>query len=355
MFGRIRQGIERLRRQAENIAQIRQSIADIAASQEARARAEADRAEQGQTIRELAGRIEILQREQRAILRRLSLPPAALWRGRPPVLSAGQTWGVFPNGALCRQDSFEQPYFSYWTTKLHLALNYHRKTWEFVFIAQALEERGVLAPGARGLGFGVGEETLPACLADMGCRIVGTDMAAGEAQEKGWIDTHEHAAGKEALRRSSICADAVFDANVDFQTCDMNAIPDTLRDFDFCWSACALEHLGSIELGLRFILNSVDCLKPGGWAVHTTEFNLDSNDDTVDNEGTVLFRRRDFEDLAERLARKGCVLAPIDYDPGHGPMDRYVDLPPYLVEPHLKLALAGYATTSVGLIIHKPA
>ena len=34
--------------------------------------------------------------------------------------------------------------------------------------------------------------------------------------------------------------------------------------FDFVWSACAFEHLGSILNGLEFVVNSVKCLKPGG-------------------------------------------------------------------------------------------
>ena len=341
MFGWVRKKTETSREQSPDCAKSPSHEADFEALRHA--------------IGDLSRQLQAGLREQRTVLKRLSLPPVDLWLGRPFQGPGAEQYGVFPYSTLCRQESFEAPYFIYWTRKLALFLNYHRKTWEFVFIGQALAERGVLVPGARGLGFGVGEETLPACLAAMGCEIVGTDMSVSQAQTAGWIATSEHAAGKEALRRPGICPDDVFDANVSFQICDMNAIPQNLTGFDFCWSACALEHLGSIEHGLQFILNSVDCLKPGGWAIHTTEFNLDSNDDTVDNTGTVLFRRRDFEALAARLAEKGCELAPFDYNPGQGPMDRYVDLPPYLVEPHLKLALEGYATTSVGLIIHKTA
>jgi hypothetical protein len=313
----------------------------------------ADSAAQRETLKALSDQLEIFGREQRTALKHVTLPPPELWLGRPPQIEGSPSTAAFPYSTLCRQESFEEPYFSYWTRQMGLVLNYHRKTWEFVFIAQVLQERGVLGSRARGLGFGVGEEALPACFAAMGCQIVGTDMSVNAAQTAGWISTNEHAAGKEAMRRPAICPNELFDANVDFQTCDMNAIPAELNGFNFCWSACALEHLGSIELGLQFILNSVDCLKPDGWAVHTTEFNLDSNSDTVDNANTVLFRRRDFEELEARLAEKGCWLTPFDYNPGYGPIDRYIDLPPYLVEPHLKLALEGYATTSVGLIIHK--
>jgi len=61
----------------------------------------------------------------------------------------------------------------------------------------------------------------------------------------------------------------------------MNAAPSDLSDFDFCWSASAFEHFGSIDQGLAFIERIIECLKPGGRAVHTTELNVSSNDDTV--------------------------------------------------------------------------
>jgi hypothetical protein len=133
----------------------------------------------------------------------------------------------------------------------------------------------------------------------------------------------------------------------------MNEIPGHLTDFDFCWSSCALEHLGSIEHGLKFIERSLDCLKPGGWAVHTTEYNLSSNTHTLQSGGTVLFRQCDMEALTERLTAKGHKVAPFDLEPGLAPIDRYIDVPPYRVQPHLKLALEGYATTSIGVIVQR--
>ena len=140
-----------------------------------------------------------------------------------------------------------------------------------------------------------------------------------------------------------------------FEAADMNAIPDHLRDFDFCWSACALEHLGSLEHGLTFIERSLDTLKPGGLAVHTTEFNLSSNVDTLDHNPTVIFRQRDLEALAARLTAAGHQVAPFDWRRGERPLDRYIDVPPFTGEPHLRLLLDGYAATSVGLIVRKAA
>ena len=54
----------------------------------------------------------------------------------------------------------------------------------------------------------------------------------------------------------------------------MNAVPDDLGRFDLVWSSCALEHLGTPQAGLDFIMRTLDLLEPGGLAVHTTELEL---------------------------------------------------------------------------------
>lgn len=293
------------------------------------------------------------QREMRNVLRGLSLPDEAIWRNQPPLVPGQPAENAFPASTICRQSSFEAPYFSFWTARLGEGLRYHRKLWEFVFICQALWERGAVKPGARGLGFGVGLEPLPAFFASEGCKVVATDLSPDAAAAEGWAQTSQHAMDKAALRRPQVCGYDLFERNVSLRQCDMNAIPSDLVDFDFCWSACALEHLGSIEKGLDFIANSVNCLKPGGWAVHTTEFNVSSDTDTVDNMSTVLFRRSDLEGLAERLNAAGHKAAAFDFEPGTKPVDVYVDLPPYRAEPHLTVALLGYAATSIGVIVQR--
>jgi hypothetical protein len=131
----------------------------------------------------------------------------------------------------------------------------------------------------------------------------------------------------------------------------MNKIDPDLVGFDFVYSSCALEHVGSIELGLRFIKNSLNCLRPGGVAVHTTEFNVFSNDATIDNQPTVLFRRQDMDTLAADLISQGHEIV-LNYNPGSGPFDRHIDVPPWS-EIHLKLQLEQYVTTSLGLIVKK--
>jgi len=140
----------------------------------------------------------------------------------------------------------------------------------------------------------------------------------------------------------------------------MNHIPHDLAGFDFCWSACALEHLGSIELGLQFLMNMTRCLKPGRIGVHTTEFNVYSNDATLEkcfatgeHQNYVLFRRRDIESLEQAL-QKGGYNMEVDYNPGNGEADLQVDWEPF-TNPnpyvHLKIGLGGFVSTSMGLIV----
>jgi hypothetical protein len=300
-----------------------------------------------------AARLEVVLREQRLLARQLTLPPAEHWAGGPTPAGGAIEAGVTRCSSVCRQESLETAWFAAWLQRLRYAPRYHRKLWEYAFIGQALEERGLLRAGTRGVGFGVGSEPLSAYFASRGCRIVATEMAPDSPGAAGWSSTGQYASGREALRAPGVCADELFDANVEFRLCDMRAIPADLSGFDFCWSACALEHLGTLESGATFVERSLDCLVPGGVAVHTTELNLTSNEETPVDGPTVLYRRRDLEGLSARLAASGHEVAPFDFDSGNGVLDRYVDFPPYLLEPHLRLAIEGYASTSIAVIVRK--
>lgn len=257
--------------------------------------------------------------------------------------------------SLCTQEQHESPTFVAWARRMGEEHSISRKQWEFCFIAQALHERGLLRPGARGLGFGVGKEPLPALFASLGCEIVATDIGEDYAREAGWVETNQHASTLEELNERRVCPPDEFRKRVSWRVADMTDIDATLRGFDFVWSACALEHLGSIENGIEFVVRSLDCLRPGGVAVHTTEFNLAFESFTPDHCETVAFRRRDLAALADRLHAGGHRIV-LDLDEGTLPFDRFVDLPPYR-RPHLRLMLFSYfyscISTSVGLIVEK--
>lgn len=259
-----------------------------------------------------------------------------------------------PVSQACTQAQFDTPIYHYWCREIREAPRYHRKQWEFCYILQALAVNGAIAPERRGIGFGVGTEPLTAVLAARGCRILATDLDPGEAEKAGWVATNQHASRIAQLNTRGICDPAVFPENVTFRFLDMNRIPPELGDFDFTWSACCLEHLGSIGHGLAFIENTVALLRPGGIAVHTTEFNCSSNDHTIERGGTVLFRRRDIEALCARLSAAGHEVT-LNFNLGDQPLDKHVDVPPYSADDHLKLQIAQYASTSFGLAIRKAA
>lgn len=280
----------------------------------------------------------------------------ANWPGRPgkPAEEAASPGLARPVSQACTQAQMDDPVHAYWCSEIGETPVHHRKQWEFTYILQALARAGVVAPGCCGLGFGVGEEPLAAVLAKRGVKILASDLEPEAAMLRGWVDTAQHAAGKAALNGRGLCEPALFDQQVDFRFLDMNALSAELHGaFDFCWSACALEHLGSIRQGLDFIAHSVDCLKPGGVAVHTTEFNCSSNETTLDNASTVLFRERDFRALASELAAKGCQIT-LNFNLGYQPLDQHIDVPPYSADNHLKLQIAEWTSTSFGFIVHKP-
>lgn len=254
---------------------------------------------------------------------------------------------------MCTQAQMRTPEYLAWCEQGKIDTVFRRKKWEYCYILQALKEYGQIAPGRRGLGFGVGRECLVPVLAKNGCSIMATDLPQPQAQEKGWVDGSQYAGTLAGLNTEGLCEPEAFARLVSYRDVNMNEIPEDLVDFDFLWSACAFEHLGSIERGLQFVERAMRCLKPGGIAVHTTEFNLASNRWTIHKGGTVLFRRKDIEQLARRLEAQGHWVAPRNYHPGQGELDHHVDVPPYQWAPHLRLMIGAFAATSFGIIIRK--
>lgn len=268
------------------------------------------------------------------------------------------------------QSDIESPWFAYWCQQLRIAPLCHRKLWEYAFLLQALFERGKLTAGATALGFGCGEEPIASYLASRGIRVTVTDLDPAVARAKGWIATGQHTSTLEQAFKPELLSRAEFDRQVSLEYVDMNAIPRGLDGrFDFCWSICALEHLGSIEHGARFVASSMRTLKPGGVAIHTTEFNYLSDGETLETPSLSLYLRRHFEELKVRLEREGHLVARLDFDTGNGVLDRFVDLPPYdppELPEHiwgrwgrdvgaLKLQVLRYPSTCFGLIVQKRA
>jgi SAM-dependent methyltransferase len=261
-----------------------------------------------------------------------------------------------PTSQLCTSSQLRSPIYRSWCSAMHSPARFSRKQWEFVYILQVLHSAGMLEPGKKGLGFGCGREPLAGLLAQHGCDILATDLAQDLAMEQGWVNTMQHASSLEGLYSAAqeFISRQDFENHVQFLSVDMNVVPREFHgSFDFVWSACALEHLGSLQHGLNFIKNSVRCLNPGGVAVHTTEFNLSSNEDTCEEPGCSIYRACDLQRLITELEADGFAVAPLNLNTGSGQVDNHIDVPPYGFSPHLKLLLSGYVVTSIGLIIRR--
>ena len=257
---------------------------------------------------------------------------------------------------LVTEGQFNSPLYLKWCNEMREKMRYHRKQWEFVYTLQALDQAGLLRDGSRGLGFGVGNEPLPAVLAKYGCSILATEINIESPHGAGWVSNTTVDQELDRLNDRRICDPDAFRSRVQYRDVDMNHVPEDLAGFDFVWSCCSLEHLGSLDLASNFIFKSLECLKPGGVAVHTTEYNVFPAVFTVTKGSTVFFRRKDILTLAERLLYAGHTLS-INFHSGRGALDRHIDFPPHSENKHLKLFVTKrgrmIVTTSIGLIIRK--
>ncbi len=264
------------------------------------------------------------------------------------------------------QADMQSDWIAHWCAELKIPINMHRKLWEYGYVLQALHDRRMLRANAKGLGFGCGLEPLPSLFAERGIDVTMTDQLPSQAKAAGWVHTNQHLGSLDQAFYPHLTSREAFDRHVSLRYVDMNAIDPTLTGFDFCWSICALEHLGSIENGLAFIVNAMDTLNDSGVAVHTTEFSFADDEITLENDAIALFQRQHFEIVAARLRSLGYAVAPLNFDIGNLPLDRFIDIPPYphqmsdrLLDawgpdiPHLKLTIDGFLCTCFGLIVWK--
>jgi Methyltransferase domain len=229
----------------------------------------------------------------------------------------------------------------------------HRKLWEWAAISQALDERGALAPSKTGIGFAVGREPLPSLFAARGARIVASDFVSGDSM---WQATGQMGESLQAIHWPGLIPGEIFRELVTFQCVDMRSLSDLPKaSFDFAWSSCSFEHLGTLEAGAAFIRRSMDLIKPAGVAVHTTEFNVSSNTETIETGPSVIYRRRDIEALDRSLRLQQCGIEALEFETGTEPHDLAFDFPPYYKNGRqdVKILLDGHVSTSIVLIIRK--
>lgn len=270
----------------------------------------------------------------------------AVKRGRPIVVSGEPSFSR-PDSQLVSASQFYEPEMQKWYKYSSPHLTLDRKKWEYSYILHAIDTYIGLGEGVRGLGFGCGKEHLTSIMAGFGCSILATDYLPPSERIHGW-----EAQCIDDVFFPQFIAREDFEARVRFRDVDMNEIPEDFRDYAFLWSTGSLEHIGGHANGLAFIEKAMACLKPGGIAVHTTEFTITSPTVSLDRPDLSFYCRRDIEELAVRLINAGHLIV-LNFDRGTTVADNHVDIPPYHDGMTLVAHHYSHVITSIGLIIQK--
>jgi hypothetical protein len=203
----------------------------------------------------IAARLSLIQSEVLAAVESKMAAVAAPkpWKANLHVPSIGLQASAdvpFMAHSTCSASDFLHHEFVRLSKILGLPLVFHRKYWEWVFILHHALRTGAVAPGKRALGFAVGTEPLPAAFARFGASVMATDAPVEIGVGKGWQRGGEHSAQLDDLYHPAVVDRGTFDRNVAFSVCDMTQIPPDLAGYDFCWSSCSFEHLGTLSAGI---------------------------------------------------------------------------------------------------------
>jgi hypothetical protein len=233
----------------------------------------------------------------------------------------------------------------------------NRKLWEWALILETARISNTLKEGKRALGFAVGQEPIPAILAKYGVSVLASDKHT--EQSDAWIHTKEHMNAVQDLLLPEVVDNEILVQKVNSVHIDMNHIPLDLGKFDFIWSSCAIEHLGSPEKGLEFVMKSIEMLEEGGVAIHTTELELTQKNVTADYGNCAIYRLEDLKDLEERVRQRGFKIELNTSIDMSTPKDRWISRIPLVgVDKtkdlaHLKLAIADSISTSFSIVVQR--
>lgn len=205
----------------------------------------------------------------------------------------------------------------------------HRKGWEVAIVAETLESNGVLGPGYRGVEFGCGNGLVSKYVANRGANVLATDLL-----NPSWAETHS---GFQELASHERVQTRVVDMNWLRGESGVSLVEE--KGYDFSWSICSMDHCGSTWLTKRFLLNQLNCLRPGGLAVHTAEYTVSVGLPRVG--GTVWLDWSDMVDVQQLVQSLGHELAPIDWNIGDCIEDHMIDRAPYCGPVHLKPEVSG--------------
>lgn len=175
------------------------------------------------------------------------------------------------------------------TNELREIPRFHRKQWESAMIFLALRQAGKLRPESRGLSMGGGRELILYAIAPHVQRLTVTDLyevgtaweCANTSDPEVFIKQHKPF--------------PVDDSRLTALRMDMRQLDFPDASFDFCYSTCAVEHIGQREDFVRHFNEVARVLKDDGVYVFTTEVSYGS--DTIKDFHNYVFSLEDLHDM----------------------------------------------------------
>src|SRR4030042_3099849 len=146
---------------------------------------------------------------------------------------------------------------------------FHRKQWEFAMIFLMLQKLGLLNNRNIGLSMGGGKELLLYAIARQINKLIVTDLYDPSTE---W-DCARTGDPDEFIKMNKPFP--VDDSHVQALRMDMLQLEFKDETFDFCYSSCAIEHIGSDTDFRQHLQEAYRVLKPGGIYILTTEFQFD--------------------------------------------------------------------------------
>lgn len=215
---------------------------------------------------------------------------ARLVSDSPPTLAE-------PTSQRFTPAQLDEPACRRWAKALGMTGRRRSDHWEAAYAMQVFTRSGSAAPGARGLGLGVGAQPVPSALAAAGCEVVAADHAPG-------LDHNAGEPGVDGVHRRAF---------------DMGAVPRDLARFDFAWLPSALRHFRTVEEGVGFLEAGLLCLKPGGLMVATVAFDPEPTGVSRRKDGAPALDRRRLERLCLSYLALGHEVAQLRYGPPEPP------------------------------------
>ena len=178
-------------------------------------------------------------------------------------------------------DWFDPEFQKVLNEELQEPARFHRKQWEFVTIFLTLQKYGMLKADKLGLSLGGGNERVLYSIARHIKQLVVTDLYDNETS---W-DCARTDDPDEFIKASKPFA--VEDKKLKALRMDMRYLDFAENSFDFCYSSCAIEHIGKFEDFVQHLNEVYRCLKEDGIYVFTTELQL--GDTTIKDPNNYIF------------------------------------------------------------------